>query len=178
MIIGLMGYKQVGKSTAAKYLEEKYGFVRINFKDALIEELKSGFPDLLALFSEHYGLTIDELFEQKPPMMRALMQNFGTEVRRADHKHYWIQKWAVKVLDAVGKKRDIVVDDVRFRNEGQAITAQRGVLIRLTRPDVETGGTHSSETEMESIVANFTIPSLKGEHEVLYHEIDKVMKSI
>ena len=36
MIIAFTGKKQTGKSTACAYLEEKYGFTRVNFKDALI----------------------------------------------------------------------------------------------------------------------------------------------
>ena len=47
IIIGLTGFKQVGKSTAASHLETKHGFSRHNMKDALVAELKQNFPDLL-----------------------------------------------------------------------------------------------------------------------------------
>jgi len=47
MIIGFVGFKQVGKSTAAKYLEKKYGAKRVNMKDGLVAELRKNFPDLL-----------------------------------------------------------------------------------------------------------------------------------
>ena len=46
-IIALTGLKQSGKSTAANYLVEKYGFIKHNFKDALINEIKTYFPDFI-----------------------------------------------------------------------------------------------------------------------------------
>ena len=102
MIIGFTGYKQSGKSTAAKYLEEKYNFTRINFKDALVQEIKDNFPDLLeeiCLIYEEFSFPkegdgvdfgIENMFQTKPPLMRALLQNYGTEVRRKDDQHYWV----------------------------------------------------------------------------------------
>ena len=48
MIIGFTGLMQSGKTTASDKLIEQ-GFTKINFKDALVEELKTKFPDLLDL---------------------------------------------------------------------------------------------------------------------------------
>jgi len=170
-IIGLVGFKQVGKSTAAKYLEDKYGFTRHNFKDAMVQEIKDNFPDLLKELEYYYNLTIDELFIQKPPLMRALMQNYGTDVRRKDNRNYWTQQW-VKNLD-IGKT---VVDDVRFLNEAEAVKLGGGIIIRLTRSDIETGGTHASETEQLEIVADHTIECNPGDHEALYRALDEIVK--
>ena len=93
MIIGLTGKKQNGKSTAAEHLSDKHNFVRINFKDALVAEIRERFPNLLEAIIEimdrtdYDGMnpwTVDRLFKEKPPLMRALLQNYGTEVRRID----------------------------------------------------------------------------------------------
>ena len=178
-IIGLVGFKQVGKSTAAKYLEEKYGFTRHNFKDALVQELKDNFPDLLEKICVNESrtritrdvVTVDKLFQEKPPLMRALMQNYGTDVRRKDSPNYWTQQW-VKNLD-IGKT---VVDDVRFLNEAEAVKLGGGIIIRLTRSDIETGGTHLSETEQLEIVADHTIECDPGDHEALYRALDDIIK--
>ena len=83
-LIGLIGFKQSGKTTAAEYLESK-GFERVNFKDCLIDELKQNFPDLLNEIKANMELrglpmSIDKLFLTKPPLVRTLMQNYGTEV--------------------------------------------------------------------------------------------------
>jgi hypothetical protein len=171
MIIGLIGFKQVGKSTAAKYLAE-HGFARINMKDALVAELRKNFPDLLRELSQAYHMDVDKLFENKPPAMRALMQNYGTEVRRSDKDSYWTDKWK----EAASYEGDnIVVDDVRFINEAEAVRSRGGILIRLVRPDITSGGTHSSETEQLQIVADHTIECKPGEHETLYKSLDEII---
>lgn len=177
-IIGLIGFKQVGKSTAAKYLEDKYGFVRHNMKDALVAEIKQNFPDLLweimTIYNEQdTGYMIDsveQLFVVKPPLMRALLQNYGTEVRRRDDDDYWVHQWIDNLPDC-----NVVADDVRFINEGAAVEGCDGILIRLTRPDITTGGSHPSETEQLEIEADYTIECQPGGHEELYRQLDGII---
>lgn len=172
MLVGLIGFKQVGKSTAAAYLQNQYGFVRHNFKDALIAEMKERFPDLLEELSSVYAMNVDSLFIEKPPAMRALMQNFGTNVRRVDFDCYWTDQWASGLPRSQG---NVVVDDVRFKNEAAAVKDCGGVLIRLVRPDVGTGGQHVSETEQLDIVADYTIESLAGDYSSLYLALDRMV---
>ncbi len=181
MIIGLVGFKQVGKSTAAKYLEDKYSAVRINMKDALVAELRKNFPTLLEEiarttdFDQGLERAIDELFETKPPLMRALMQNYGTEVRRGDNPDYWTDRWkesAGQLIDGT----NIVVDDVRFLNEAAAVREMGGIIVRLVRPDITSGGTHTSETEQLSIEVDHTIECFPGDHQHLYDALDALME--
>ena len=181
MVIGLMGFKQSGKSTAAKYLEERYGFVRINFKTALVEEIKAKFPDLLKVLACFYfpdtgvdNVTpemIDWLFEEKPAPMRALMQNYGTEVRRGDNPDYWVNQWIASTM--INKGKWIVADDVRFFNEAKAVKDNGGMLLRITRPDIQSGGGHTSETEAMHIQEDRQIEALPGGHDALYKQLDE-----
>jgi hypothetical protein len=175
MIIGLIGFKQVGKSTAAKYLEEKHGFIRHNFKDGLVAEMKQNFPDLLQEMVRATGMSIDELFANKPPLMRALMQNYGTEVRRADDANYWTNQWRLKGAKYYQRGLSAVADDVRFINESEAIKLQGGILIRLTRPDIVSGGNHPSETEQLNIDADYTIEGEPGNSTKLYNSLDEIL---
>jgi len=170
-IIGLVGFKQVGKSTAAKYLEDKYGFTRHNFKDAMVQEIKDNFPNLIEELEIHYNLSTPQLFIQKPPLMRALMVNYGTDVRRKDDPDYWTRQW---VKNLVTQKT--VADDVRFLNEAAAVKLEGGIIIRLTRSDIPTGGDHASETEQLEIVADHTIECDPGDHESLYRALDDIIK--
>jgi adenylate kinase family enzyme len=194
MIIGLIGFKQVGKSTAAKYLEEKYGFTRHNMKDALIAEIKQNFPDLLQEIATasgyekpfgyqdkpHFVAVIDDLFQTKPPLMRALLQNYGTEVRRGDKNSYWTDQWVKKInqLKVMRMCWKFVTDDVRFLNEAKAVKENGGILIRLTRADITTGGTHASETEQLEIQADHSIECKAGDHEHLYRELDRIVNEL
>ena len=185
-IIGLIGFKQVGKSTAAKHLEEKHGFVRHNMKDALVDEIKQNFPDLLREILMVYRTagfynekaTINQLFLDKPPLMRALLQNYGTELRRRDSDSYWVSKWASKYWELEKEYTGVVTDDVRFLNEAKAVKDLDGILIRLTRPDITTGGSHASETEQLEIQADYIIECNPGDHEHLYSELDRIVSML
>lgn len=194
-IVAFTGKKQTGKSTACAYLEEKYSFTRVNFKDALIAELKENFPELLGailkvqndyidefgpfeqvqnILGKDYIDTIDELFVVKPPLMRTLMQNYGTNVRRKEKDSYWVDEW-VKTLWEKGSDTKTTVDDVRFLNEASRVKGQGGIIIRLIRTDMQHTDTHQSETEMDSIVPDFTITCNGGDYDHLYKELDTIM---
>lgn len=157
MIIGFTGKKQSGKTEASMCLN---GFKLLNFKDALINEIRSGFPKLLEeicraeaqLNLDWYN--VDKLFKKKPPLMRALMQNYGTDVRRKDEENYWTDRWLdrVRYMDT-----NIVVDDVRFINEAEAVRLVDGIIIRIERPGLTNQDTHVSELEMDEIEADITI---------------------
>lgn len=195
MIVAFMGFKQVGKSTASSYLESKYGFVRLNFKDTLVAELQKNFPGLLQSLVEMYkqypelwktegaeksselNVAIDNLFVVKPVLVRNLMMNYGTEVRRGDRAEYWVNKWTVK-LWKLGSDVNVVVDDVRFPDEASRVNEEGGIIIRLTRPDMTTGGEHTSETKQLQIEADYTIECKQGDIESLYRQLDVIMKAV
>jgi len=177
-IIGITGFKHVGKSTAAKYLESK-GFTRHNFKDAMVQEIKDNFPDLLTqivIAGRDLGfksMNWNELFEEKPPLMRALMVNYGTEVRRNDDPDYWVSEWISKTINI---DSNFVADDVRFLNEAEAVKHLDGIIIRLERDGVTTGGEHASETEQLQIVPDYTIKTKDGDVEDLHRQLDDIIK--
>lgn len=181
-IIAFTGKKQTGKSTACAYLEKTYGFTRVNFKDPLIAELKQNFPDLLKVIRNQESFTINNLFENKPPLIRTLMQNYGTNVRRKDDPDYWVKQWIDEIeYQAVMGANGITVDDCRFLNEANAVHGIKnngGIIIRLIRTDMEHTDTHVSETEMDLIIPDFTIVCNGNDHEHLYSELDRIYKII
>ena len=117
---------------------------------------------------------IDDLFTIKPPLIRALLQNYGTEVRRKENPDYWVNEWwgAYKMNYVL---KNVVVDDVRFLNEAKEIKSNYGTIIRIVRTDITSGGEHVSETEMLDIVPDYTIEVGPGEHEKLYTALDKII---
>lgn len=176
-IIALTGLKQSGKSTVAKYLEEVYGFRRINFKDALLAELKEYFPDFLSAEAEYHKCTINELLEKKPGHIRQLLQNFGTELRRGENENYWVDQWRRHIL--FGSFVDkVVVDDCRFLNEAAAIRGMGGKIIRVMKTGQEMNDSHASESEMKHIQVDHIIAADQGDHEMLIKQVDKIMESI
>lgn len=189
MIIGFVGKKGSGKTTAAKYLISQVpGIVHINFKDELIAEIQKYLPkvvdELIALYkvdSEGKPLTPDTLFSSKPafPLVRALMQNWGTELRRAEDEDYWVKKYKAKVL-SLPAATHVVTDDVRFMNEARTVRELDGDVIRLARKDedVLSDDTHQSETEMETIVTDYTIFTGPGDIGALHNYLRQVILDI
>jgi hypothetical protein len=170
MIIALSGYAQSGKSTSVGMIKElRPWFKQVNFKDGLIAELKKNFANTLRLLSEPYS--VDEVFEVKPPHIRALMQEYGTEVRRGDNPNYWTEKWA----QAIQGLDNVLVDDCRFLNEAKAVRDNEGIIIRVRRIDQTNTGTHQSETEMDLIAPDYTITTNGKEFHKLEEELVKIL---
>jgi hypothetical protein len=183
-IIALTAPKHTGKTVAADYLVKEHGFVKHNFKDALVAELKEYYGETLQMILKTYELTglegvdyktIDNLFVFKPPLVRALMRDHGM-MRRSEYPDYWVNQWQYRVED--NWRTTFVTDDLRFTNEAQAVKDLGGTIIRLTRPDMVNTDTHPSETEMKQIKADYTIELIPGDKEALYKELDVIMNSI
>lgn len=174
MIIGFIGLKGSGKTTACNIIKRNIGAFQHNFKDALVAEIKRNFPDLLNELSNIYRMGIDDLFKFKPPAMRYLMQNYGTEVRRGDIESYWVIEW----LENLPNNLIVLVDDVRFLNEAHAVKTNNGTLIRLVREDIENTDNHQSEVEQDVIVADFTIKTKEGEEDVLEEKLMEIIKQV
>lgn len=170
MIIGLIGMKEAGKTTVAEYLESKYGFTRLNMKDALIEELKRLFPDLLEALKEQYEYnTIDDLFYHKPKLVRTLMQNFGTDVRKEHNENYWVDKWR----DAYKKLQgNVVVDDVRFLSEYEEIKSKKGIMFRVVKLGQQQTSTHISELEQSNLLEDILLEVEPGDIPDLQKKVD------
>jgi len=185
MIIGICGFAGSGKSEVASYLAKEHKFKRVNFKDALLSEVREKFPDLLRNFETGYRKSIDQLFSEKPPEIRSLLQNYGTEVRRADDEYYWINKWLSTIketnrsgTDGNSKSTNIVADDVRFFNELSAITEKDGILIRTICDDDTEHGTHISELEHVKFIEDFTIHATRGDVKSIHKQVEDILTTI
>lgn len=156
-IVGLVGRKRVGKDTVAARLVDKHGYVRLAFADRLkdlalsIDPLVgSGFPPLR--LSEVVGRWGWEKAKDDPEVRRFL-QYLGTSVRGVD-RNFWVRP----VREAMGRTLcPVVITDVRFNNEADAIEAAGGILVRVIRPGVDDGDKHVSETELDNRYCPFTL---------------------
>jgi len=169
-IIAFTGPIGSGKTLAADYLVKHYDFVKINFKDAIIKEIKENLPETLRLLKKQAGYKyINELFLKKPyhPIVRTILQNYGTDVRRKDDVNYWVKKWW-----ATAKEQDkVVVDDVRFMNEFNFIQRCKGDIYRMIRNKSD-NSKHISETEQKNIKDDYMIDNNSTKKD-LYKILDK-----
>lgn len=164
-IVGLVGPKRSGKSTAADALARERGFVSIGFADALKDLALRVNPDIRMPGNGD----CDELFNlvgtlgwdgaKEYPEVRRFLQELGTGVRDIDPQ-FWLQAWESKAVAALSDGQNVVVPDVRFLNEAAFLGGRHMVdtlLIRVTRPGLDTSDTHISETEQLGIECDVEI---------------------
>lgn len=133
--IGLSGFAQTGKTTAAKYIEEKYGFERRH----IAEPLRA----MLAVLMRANGIS-DEMIDRylvgdlKDGVVipefgvtsRHLQITIGTEWGREQvGDDVWVNTWHRGI--APGQKA--MNDSVRFPNEERAIQGDDGITFLIRR---------------------------------------------
>lgn len=192
-LIGILGKKRHGKNTLASiiqsynktYVIDAFGddlkilinnifksyinpkFFTEEYKDAPFG-LKVNIDDFLPEIEAATGL---KLFRQDKIAYsyRDLLTMIGTEYIRAVNDNYWVDK----VIDRIRKNNpasvncNVVIADVRFRIEANAIRKLGGKLVKIIKINHDNSNsvtdpsfTHRSETEQDSIYADLTIGSL------------------
>ncbi len=170
IIIGLLGPAGAGKSSAAAYLERMYDAKRYSLASPLKEIAKKTLS-----FSDEQLYGTQEQKEAEDPRYgfsaRWFLQRLGTEGCR---DVLGANVWVSACLDKI--KRDhphlAVIEDVRFRNEVDAIRGSesgRGFVWRLVPPpDEETANraraiAHASEREWATAFVDMEIaPDKRG----------------
>jgi hypothetical protein len=146
MLIGVAGKKRAGKDTAAKFLVQDHGFKAMAFAHPLKDAAKI----IFGWGDEHvYGelKEVDDPFWGFSP--RWALQHMGTEAMRKNiDDQIWVKATMRKALPMIEKGENVVITDVRFPNEAQAILDAGGQLWRVERPGLETSD-HASETSLD-----------------------------
>jgi archaellum component FlaC len=161
-IIAFTGKRGNGKSTASNKVREvlegqNLTVVRINFKDGLVSTMREKLRGTLDETAKMYNMTVSQLFDDKPPIMRKLMQEIGTEVYRAIDNDYWVNQWKIMV-EGMKDNVVVIVDDVRFQNEFDAVKSLGGTVTRVVATNKEkVVDEHQSEKEQENFATNITI---------------------
>ncbi len=158
MIIGLSGLAGAGKDTVADFLVQHHCFEKISLSDPMKKFCKElfGWDDERLWGGSSLRNAIDE--SRKRPdgqylTARFALQTLGTEWGRACYEDVWIDR-AIK--DAGERLRyfksdGVVIPDVRYKNERDAIWKAGGTIWRIIRPGsglVGAAGAHVSETEL------------------------------
>lgn len=169
MIIGLVGKKRSGKDTCADYMRENLCFEKLAFASGL-KKMTSLKYSLQNNQFEQYKDSIDHRWGITP---RDMFKEIGMEMREHD-PYYWI-KYLNKKLQKVTSDR-VVISDVRFRNEEEYIRSIGGFIIRIIRSELEECN-HISETESDSIYADFTIRN-DGTKTLLFSNLDKTIECL
>ena len=177
MIIGLSGYAQSGKDTVAELLCLNYKYHRRAFADPMRDAIYTLNPIVFNLNSRVADL-VDEYgwdVAKANPEVRRLLQVFGTDVgRKMFNENFWVDI----ALAGLNDKHRVVLSDVRFPNEAEAIKNLGGQVWRINRHNHTPVNGHKSEHAMDNYMFKHvlyndgTIDDLADEVFMLAKELD------
>jgi hypothetical protein len=184
MIIGVLGKKRSGKDTTGDYLVASKNFVKYSFANPI----KRGAMELFGFTEDQvFGDAKDEIDPTWGITPRLVLQIMGTEVFQYDMPKYipelqvfgrsfWVKRFEQWYNQ--NKDLDVVICDVRFQHEVDAILKMGGTVLSVQRPNLSTGDEHASEKEMDSIVGITTeIINDRTLHD-LYDKIDNLVNDL
>ena len=130
-LIGITGKARSGKDAIAKFAWSQYGFTRIAFADAvkLSAQAKFGLTaaqtwgdELKEIVIPHWNMTPRQMFQME-----------GTEAgRNVFGGDLWIKRFMLS-YNLLKDTDDIIVPDVRFDNEAEALRSLGGIIIEVRR---------------------------------------------
>jgi hypothetical protein len=180
LIVGLAGAAHSGKSTAARYLQERHAFEPYTFATPL----KAMLEQMLIECGLDYAYVHEPQLKSRPiPGLgfsyRHLAQTLGTEWGRNQvHEDLWVRLAALclGLPDAPIHDR-IVIHDVRHPNEAEWIESLGGVVVRIFRRDAPAVRAHESEQLLDLITPWARIDNdLSIEH--LHDQLDTMLASL
>lgn len=150
-VVGISGKAETGKDYLVEQVLRPLGF----FQVSLADHLKT--------FAVGKGLvTYEEAFHTKPPHVRHILQQEGTErARNVYGEHVWCETMAawIRLLHERNRVTRFVLADVRFPNEVAFVQRLGGKVIRLNAPERAANSKlsaearlHSSETALDGFV--------------------------
>lgn len=153
-VIGISGYARSGKDTIAEKLAE-VGYVRGSFADAIREALYKLNPIVIGSSPTYkIEIRVQELVDsvgwekaKEAAEVRELLQRFGTEVGR---EMFGDNIWVDYLFDSLPDGAKVVIPDVRYPNEADAITELGGAVWRVERDGVSAVNSHISDSAMDN----------------------------
>ncbi len=174
-IIGITGRKGSGKDTAAAAL---VGWTPIKFAGAIKEMLKSYLVYMGMTDSGAESMLEDPALKEMPTAFfagyspRYAMQTLGTEWGRSIiNSNMWVVSTMVRAL----QYERVVITDVRFPNEVEAVQRQGGIVIRIERNAASVAPKHESEFHIDTLGVDYGIDN-NGTIESLHASVQAIAR--
>jgi|SRR5215467_6152986 len=176
MIVGLVGTKGSGKTTAARYLRDSKNFIVLSFASPiktmlwmLLDQQEVDQKTINEMLNGKLKEVPTEYFQGKTP--RHAMQTLGTEWgRELIGPNFWVDNWERQAKTY----NNVVVDDVRFQTEVDRVRSLGGICIRINRIGGESD-IHSSEAGIHALTnCKYTVENDRG-YVDLYEQLRLIM---
>jgi len=178
VLIGIVGKKYSGKSTIASHLVEHHRFVEFAFatplKSVCMEAFGFSHKQLYGSMLEKES--VDPYWGISP---RQALQDVGKMFRdlykvRPQYNQIWVRV-VERSLSRLDSTWNIVVSDVRYKDEANMIRKRGGILIGVYRSDLMTTDHHESENQ--DIQVNIVIRN-DGSIDDLKRKVDEVVERL
>lgn len=153
MLIGLNGKAKSGKTTVSNYLQRVHRFGELSFAHPLkqiVIDLFDMTPD--QVYDGDLKEKIDLRYGMSP---RRILQHLGTDVLREMYPNVWVDYLVRRYRKVTSPGLRVVVSDVRFRNEREAIEKEGGVVWKIIRRDNPGSSSgiqgHASECDLDGV---------------------------
>ena len=178
-LIGICGKKRSGKDVVADYLVSNHSFQKKKIAENLKNIVKLMFSFTDSQLEDDSKDIVDIRWGISP---RTAMQFIGTDVMQ-----FQIQKkmpnigrnfWINSFLQTLNTNNKIVISDIRFKHEYDAIKNAykpngKFLMIKVERPGLVHEDIHPSETEFQEIPVDITIKN-DGNIEDLTNQISRL----
>lgn len=182
IIVGFIGPSGCGKDTAADYLVNKYTFKKMSFAAPLKKIVKECFiltdeqcyGDQKDIVDERWGCSPREMFqvlgtEFAQYMLPELLPSLKTKINK---RCFWVYHLLEQIKRDTSNKF-IVISDVRFQHEIDALLNQGAYLFRIDRTHNKDTREHISEEEWKLADSTKIFPIKNdGTLEDLYKNLD------
>lgn len=132
LILGLSGFIGSGKTTTSDWFIQNHSFRRLSFADPI--------RDMIIALGVPEEVLRDPVAKEQPhPLLlgrspRFAMEELGTTWgRNIMHPQFWVGHFALRAR----KAKFVIVDDVRYPNEVEAIHELGGMVFKLIVPGQE-----------------------------------------
>lgn len=167
---------QQGKSTVARFLQEKHGYERISFAtplkamvDSLLESTGRSRREIEWFANEGKEIVIEGIGASYRHLARTLGTQWG---RHQIHPNLWVNITESKIVKSDSR---ICVDDVRFENEIELLKRYGFLLVKIQR-NVGRVDTHDSDTALRNFVGWHHVIENNGTLEELYSKVETVLR--
>lgn len=180
LVVGLLGYKQSGKSTAARCLVNKHRFVEVSWAWALknvIGKQLFGLSDIQINGDDPVREAVIPEWGRSP---REILQVVGTELFRDNFDpDFWVKLGSRQIEHHLRNGHNVVVSDCRFPNEIKCIKKEfDGTTVRIVRDGQTREDVHASETALDNYEADYKITAPSGGINQLQFMIDAIIKGL